>query len=46
MAGDPTPSIYGRLTLNLTKHFEPLGTIMIILSSLSGFGIGWAGRLR
>jgi Zn-dependent protease len=41
MAGDPTPSIYGRLTLNLTKHFEPVGTIMIVLSSLSGFGIGW-----
>lgn len=41
MAGDPTPGIYGRVTLNLTKHFEPIGTIMIILSSLSGFGIGW-----
>ncbi len=41
MAGDPTPGIYGRVTLNLTKHFEPIGTIMIILSSISGFGIGW-----
>jgi Zn-dependent protease len=41
MAGDPTPSYYGRVTLNLTKHFEPIGTIMIVLSSLSGFGIGW-----
>jgi Zn-dependent protease len=41
MAGDPTPSIYGRLTLNLTKHFEPIGTVMIIISSLSGYGIGW-----
>jgi Zn-dependent protease len=41
MAGDPTPRLYGRVTLNLTKHFEPLGTIMIIITSLTGYGIGW-----
>jgi Zn-dependent protease len=41
MAGDPTPRAMGRVTLNLTKHFEPIGTMMMILSSLSGFGIGW-----
>ncbi|MFM9871970.1 MAG: site-2 protease family protein [Fimbriimonadaceae bacterium] len=41
MAGDPTPRSQGRVTLNLTKHFELFGTIMIIFSSLSGFGIGW-----
>jgi Zn-dependent protease len=41
MAGDPTPRAQGRVTLNLTKHFELMGTIMIIVSSLSGFGIGW-----
>lgn len=41
MAGDPTPATYGRVTLNLTKHFEPLGTIMIVVTSLTGFGIGW-----
>jgi Zn-dependent protease len=41
LAGDPTPRFYGRVTLNLTKHFEPLGTLMIIISSLSGVGIGW-----
>lgn len=40
-AGDPTPSLYGRVTLNLTKHFDPLGTVMIILTSISGYGIGW-----
>jgi len=40
-AGDPTPRYYGRVTLNLTKHFEPLGTLMIVLTSLSGIGIGW-----
>lgn len=41
MAGDPTPRAQGRVTLNLTKHFELMGTIMIVVSSLSGFGIGW-----
>ncbi len=41
MAGDPTPQYFGRVTLNLTKHFEPAGTVMMIVSSLTGFGIGW-----
>lgn len=41
MAGDPTPRLMGRVTLDLTKHFEPMGTIMIVVSTLSGFGIGW-----
>lgn len=41
LAGDPTPRRYGRVTLNLIKHFEPLGAIMIVLTSLTGFGIGW-----
>jgi Zn-dependent protease len=41
MAGDPTPGIRGRVTLNLTKHFEPVGTMMIVLTTLAGFGIGW-----
>lgn len=40
-AGDPTPRMFGRVTLDLTKHFELVGTIMIILTSLAGFGIGW-----
>ncbi len=41
MAGDPTPRFYGRVTLNLFKHFEPVGTAMMVLSSLAGFGLGW-----
>ncbi|MBS1721591.1 MAG: site-2 protease family protein [Armatimonadetes bacterium] len=41
MAGDPTPRYFGRVTLNLFNHFDPLGTIMIILTTLTGFGIGW-----
>lgn len=41
MAGDPTPGIYGRVTLNLTKHFEPLGTAMMLIAAMSGIGLGW-----
>lgn len=41
MAGDPTPRYYGRVTLNLTKHFEPMGTLFMLFTLLSGFGIGW-----
>ncbi len=41
MAGDPTPRYYGRVTLDLTKHFEMSGVIMMVLSTMSGFGMGW-----
>ncbi len=40
-AGDPTPRMMGRVTLNPLAHLDPLGTIMIIVTSLTGFGIGW-----
>lgn len=35
--GDPTARNLGRLTLNPTKHLDPLGTICMFL-----FGFGWA----
>ncbi|GMV36531.1 MAG: site-2 protease family protein [Fimbriimonadales bacterium] len=41
MAGDMTPRLYGRVTLNPTRHFEPMGLFMIFFSSLAGFGFGW-----
>lgn len=41
LAGDPTPGMYGRVTLDLTKHFELMGTIFIVLTTITGFGIGW-----
>ncbi len=41
LAGDPTPRYYGRVTLNLFKHFELMGTIMMFISATTGFGIGW-----
>lgn len=40
-AGDPTPRSQGRVTLNPFAHLDPLGTLMIIVTSLTGFGIGW-----
>jgi len=41
MAGDPTPSYYGRVTLNLFKHFELVGTVLMVVTMLNGYGIGW-----
>ena len=39
--GDPTPRSQGRISLLPPDHLDPLGTVLMILSSLSGFGIGW-----
>jgi len=39
--GDNTAQQMGRLSLNPLAHLDPMGTIMILLSSLTGFGIGW-----
>ncbi|MHB8636489.1 MAG: site-2 protease family protein [Fimbriimonadaceae bacterium] len=41
LAGDPTPRYYGRVTLNLFKHFDPVGAVFILFTILGGFGIGW-----
>jgi len=40
--GDNTAKWMGRLTMNPLKHLDPVGTIMIIFTAISGFGIGWA----
>ncbi|MCS7186669.1 MAG: site-2 protease family protein [Armatimonadetes bacterium] len=40
--GDPTGVIQGRLTLNPKAHLDPFGTIMFIISALTGVGFGWA----
>ena len=39
--GDPTARYYGRLSLNPLVHLDPMGTIMMLFSVFSGFGIGW-----
>jgi Zn-dependent protease len=39
--GDPTARRLGRLTLNPIAHIDPMGAIVLIISSLAGVGIGW-----
>jgi Zn-dependent protease len=41
LLGDSTARYQGRLTLNPIAHFDPIGGIMILVSSLTGFGFGW-----
>ncbi|MCW5932687.1 MAG: site-2 protease family protein [Fimbriimonadia bacterium] len=41
MAGDPTPRVQGRVTLNPIAHLDPVGSILIFITALSGYGIGW-----
>ncbi len=41
--GDPTARFLGRLTLNPIKHLDPMGTLVFVLTSLTGgFVFGWA----
>lgn len=42
LEGDPTAKYAGRLTLNPIDHLDPVGTLCFIISSLTGFGFGWA----
>lgn len=39
--GDPTPRKDSRVNLWPDKHFDPLGLVMIVFSSIAGMGIGW-----
>jgi Zn-dependent protease len=45
-AGDDTPRLQGRISLNPIDHLDPFGTIMMVVSSISGFGIGWGKPVR
>jgi Zn-dependent protease len=41
--GDSTARYMGRLTLNPVAHFDPLGGLFLLLTSLtSGYALGWA----
>ena len=40
--GDGTAKLFGRLTLNPIAHFDPIGGLLLVASSLTGVGIGWA----
>src|SRR5687768_12653847 len=39
--GDSTAQRAGRLTLNPIAHLDPMGTLMIVISSVAGVGFGW-----
>jgi len=39
--GDPTARLAGRVTLNPLAHLDPLGSLMIVMTTLTGVGIGW-----
>lgn len=41
LAGDPTPRLQGRVTLNPFNHLDPIGSICFVISNISGIGIGW-----
>lgn len=40
--GDDLAKRMGRLTLDPVAHLDPFGSLMFVISSLVGFGIGWA----
>jgi Zn-dependent protease len=40
--GDSTARLFGRLTLNPLAHLDPTGAVILAISMLVGFGIGWA----
>jgi Zn-dependent protease len=40
--GDNTARFMGRLTLDPRAHFDPQGGLLLVISVLAGFGIGWA----
>ncbi len=39
--GDPTARYLGRVSLNPLVHLDPVGTVMMLVTALTGMGIGW-----
>jgi Zn-dependent protease len=39
--GDVTAKQLGRLSLNPIRHLDPMGTLLLLVMLVSGFGIGW-----
>lgn len=39
--GDDTAARLGRITLNPLAHLDPLGSVMMLITTLTGLGIGW-----
>ncbi len=42
LQGDATAKMFGRLTLNPRVHLDPTGSMLLIISALAGWVIGWA----
>lgn len=44
LQGDGTAKLFGRLTLNPVRHFDPIGGLLLVATILlgTGFIIGWA----
>ncbi len=41
LLGDPTAKRLGRLTLNPISHMDRTGTVLLLMTAIFGFGIGW-----
>jgi len=41
LLGDPTARRLGRVSLNPLAHLDPLGSLIMVMSLISGIGIGW-----
>ena len=39
--GDRTAYYQGRVTLHPAAHLDPMGTMMMVMTALTGVGIGW-----
>ena len=39
--GDVTAKQLGRLSLNPIRHLDPMGTLLLFIMLVAGFGIGW-----
>jgi Zn-dependent protease len=44
--GDPGPREAGRITLNPFKHFDALGFLLLVVTMLIGFPIGWGKPVK
>ena len=40
--GDGTAKLFGRLTLNPIVHFDPIGAAFLVITAITGSGLGWA----
>jgi Zn-dependent protease len=39
--GDSTARYLGRVSLNPLVHLDPVGTVMMVVTAITGYGIGW-----